>query len=673
MKWYRSIKVKLIGFFLLVSLFFLLFVVSSFSILKESFVEKSAVEQARLSTIGMVDRLRRTQIKMEENVVVLAAITAEKYANRRFDTKVILAFMNAMSNEDIPSGGVWFEPHTFNTSMKNRVVFFHRDHTKKFALIQKYDLPTKKSYREMEFYVLGKQLKKGEIFWTKVYRDPVTHVRMITVVSPIYHEKTLIGVASIDLEVGHYAEQFNSLDERYMMILDRRGTFIAKSPRVKDSMPEKNIYSVTSQNTMALAKEIRKGIEKRKTDIASQYGNEVDRLSQNSFEIDRSDAEMIVGLLHTPEKGMETETCFIENDPLLHKDSVLAFFYFTDTGMSLIVGISKAVILKEINKNYNLIIWITFLTTLLTTFLGYLLLKKYFVTPLESVNKQLENSMLEDGHYRFLECNDTGEIGQLVYNLNFRTLALEDAQRREKEEIQKRLNNEKLLIQQSKMAAMGEMMDAVAHQWKQPLNALSMYSEIIKSDFKEGTVDQKYVDEFSQNIQIQIDHMVDTLDEFRAFFRPNKEHEDFRVSEIIESVMFLTKDEFMKNRITIHVEKENEIALHGSKNEFKHLILNIINNAKDAFNDNHIEEKRCIAIRLFHDENGRRIEIEDNAGGIPVEVLPDIFKANVTTKAEGKGTGIGLYMSTQIAEKYGAKLSVENRNEGACFTILFEE
>jgi len=672
MKWYGSIKVKLIGFFLLVSLFFLLFIVSSFSMLKESFIEKSAVEQARLSTIGMVESLRRTQIKMEENVAVLASITAENYANSRLDTKAILAFMNAMSNKDVPSGGVWFEPHTFNTPTEDGVVFFHRDNRKKFVLIQKYDLPTKKSYREMEFYVLGKQLKKGEIFWTKVYMDPVIHVRMITVVSPIYHENTFIGVASIDLEVGHYAERFNSLNERYMMVLDRRGTFIAKSPNVKAIIPEENIYSVKSEKARVLAKAVSKEMNKRKMDIALQYGNEVATFLQSSFEIDRSDAEMIVGLLHTPEKSMETETCFIESDPVLHEDSVLAFFYFTDTGMSLIVGIPKAVILKEINKSFSLIIGITFLITLLTTLLGYLLLKKYFVTPLESVNKQLENSMLEDGHYRFLECNDTGEIGQLVYNLNFRTLALEDAQRREKEETEKRLTNEKLLLQQSKMAAMGEMMDAVAHQWKQPLNALSMYSEIIRSDFEEGSVDQKYVDEFSSNIQMQIDHMVDTLDEFRSFFRPNKEHEEFTVSEIINSVLFLTKDEFMKNRITINIDNEKEIVLHGSKNEFKHLILNIINNAKDAFNDNDIQEKRMITIRLLKDKKGKRIEIEDNAGGIPEDVINDIFNANVTTKEEGKGTGIGLYMSTQIAEKYGAALTVKNVDGGACFTILFE-
>jgi signal transduction histidine kinase len=381
---------------------------------------------------------------------------------------------------------------------------------------------------------------------------------------------------------------------------------------------------------------------------------------------------MIMSIMHHPKSMIETTTQFIKMDPVLHQESALATFYFTNTGMSLVVGISKDVILKEINKDYNMIIWITLLITILATILGYFLLKKYFVLPLESVNEQLENSMLEDGHYRFLECEDKGEIGQLVYNLNFRTLALEDSQRREKEEIQKRITNEKLLIQQSKMAAMGEMMDAVAHQWKQPLNALSMYSEIIRSDFEEGSVDQKYVDEFSRNIQIQIDHMVDTLDEFRSFFRPNKENEVFTVSKVIDSVLFLTKDEFMKNRIMVTVEIENDIELLGSKNEFKHLILNIINNAKDAFNDNGIQEKRIITIRLLNDEKGKRIEIEDNAGGIPEDVLPDIFKANVTTKEEGKGTGIGLYMSMQIAEKYGAKLLVENLKEGACFTILFE-
>jgi signal transduction histidine kinase len=216
----------------------------------------------------------------------------------------------------------------------------------------------------------------------------------------------------------------------------------------------------------------------------------------------------------------------------------------------------------------------------------------------------------------------------------------------------------------------GNSLDAVAHQWKQPLNALSMYSDIIKSDFKDGMVDQKYVEQFKDDMQVQIDHMVNTLDEFRTFFRPNKTDEMFSLLSIIHSVLFLTKDDLLKNRITVNIEQKDHIDIDGSSNEFKHLVLNIINNAKDAFNDNHIE-KRKITIRLINDKEGKRLEIVDNAGGIPDHIIDDIFKANITSKEEGKGTGIGLYMSTQIATKHQALLSVKNQNDGACFTVTF--
>jgi len=671
MKWYDSIKVKLIGFLMIISLFFLFFLISSFSLLKESLIEKRAIEKARLSTISLVNRMTDSRIKMEESVIILASVMGKAYQNREEAHEIILNLMYTMGNEYIPSGGVWYAPYQYDRSKKDAFIFFRKTASQKFTLLEKYTLPNGKSYREMEFYVLGKQLKKGETFWTKVYRDPVTKVKMLSVVSPIYQEKRFLGVASIDMEVEQYQHTLHLSKESYVMVLDRTGTFIAKSARVRDAMRENNIAQEKNAQFHSILMPILQQMEEKRK-YRFQYSKKAQILAQSSFEIDKEDADRIVHILHHRHNALEVHTFFVANDALLNTDSVLTLFYFPDTGMYLVVGMTEEMILADINKHYNMIIWITFLTTLLVTLLGYLLLKRYFVAPLESVNKQLENSMLEDGHYRFLDCEDKGEIGQLVYNLNFRTLALEDAQRREKEEIQKRLTNEKLLIQQSKMAAMGEMMDAVAHQWKQPLNALSMYSEIIKSDFSSGEVDQKYIDEFSQNIHIQIEHMVDTLDEFRSFFRPNKEKERFSVSEIIDSVLFLTKDEFLKNRITVKVECEKEIRLQGSKNEFKHLILNIINNAKDAFNDNGIEQKRMITICLLEDEKGKKIEISDNAGGIPESIIDEIFKANVTTKEEGKGTGIGLYMSTQIAQKYGAKLMVENIHSGACFTILFE-
>lgn len=236
------------------------------------------------------------------------------------------------------------------------------------------------------------------------------------------------------------------------------------------------------------------------------------------------------------------------------------------------------------------------------------------------------------------------------------------------EEVSLRDANHKLYEQQAKMAAMGEMMDAVAHQWKQPLNALSLMTDMLQGDFSSGSVDQAYIDEIRDDAQTQIQHMVTTLDEFRNFFRPKDKSETFGIKRCVQSVMLLVNDEFMQNNINIHIQSDKEILIHGIENEFKHLILNIINNAKDAFNERDIKQ-RDIYIHFYQEDNHINLEIEDNAGGIPEDVIHDIFKPEITTKEESKGTGIGLYMSMQIAQKLNGSLSVTNTDKGARFLL----
>ena len=246
-----------------------------------------------------------------------------------------------------------------------------------------------------------------------------------------------------------------------------------------------------------------------------------------------------------------------------------------------------------------------------------------------------------------------------------------DLERRIAQEVALSQQNQKRYEQQAKMAAMGEMMDAVAHQWKQPLNALSMMSQILKSDFEEGIVDAAYIEEMTADADAQIEHMITTLNEFRNFFRPKEKNETFGIKRCVQSVLLLVKDEFVKNNITITIAGEKEILIYGNENEFKHLILNIINNAKDAFNERDIKERRII-IDFFTQGETTSITIADNAGGIDQKIIHDIFKPEITTKPEGKGTGIGLYMSTQIAQKFGGSLSVENKNGGALFTFTIQ-
>lgn len=243
-----------------------------------------------------------------------------------------------------------------------------------------------------------------------------------------------------------------------------------------------------------------------------------------------------------------------------------------------------------------------------------------------------------------------------------------DLEKRIKEEVNLSKSNQKRYEQQAKMAAMGEMMDAVAHQWKQPLNALSMMSQLLQSDFDDGLIDKTYIDDFTNDTQAQIEHMITTLSEFRNFFRSKEKYESFGIKRCVQSVMLLVNDEFLKNNININIQNDKEILLHGNENEFKHLVLNIINNAKDAFNERDIKE-RNIYIDFFKTDDFINLEILDSAGGVPLKVIKDIFKPEVTTKAEGKGTGIGLYMSMQIAQKLGGTLSVKNINNGACFSL----
>jgi len=234
------------------------------------------------------------------------------------------------------------------------------------------------------------------------------------------------------------------------------------------------------------------------------------------------------------------------------------------------------------------------------------------------------------------------------------------------------LKKDKMIEQQSRMAAMGEMIDAVAHQWKQPLNAISMITDLLKTDFKNGEVNQNYIEDVETTIHLQIDHMVNTLNEFRKFLRPATKDESFFIQEVIDNINILLKDELLSQNINIHLAIDEKIKLFGNKNEFKHLFINLINNAIDSFNENQIKS-RDIYLRCYSENTNIYIEVEDNAGGIKLDIIKDIFKPNTTSKPEGKGTGIGLYMSSQIVKKNNGSINVHNTNDGAFFTIILKQ
>ncbi|MBF0463851.1 MAG: PAS domain-containing protein [Nitrospirae bacterium] len=246
----------------------------------------------------------------------------------------------------------------------------------------------------------------------------------------------------------------------------------------------------------------------------------------------------------------------------------------------------------------------------------------------------------------------------------------------QKLEEQKNKHKEQLLIQQSKMASMGEMIGLIAHQWRQPLNALALNVNDVKDAYTFGELDARYIEESVSASLQQIEFMSKTIDDFRNFFIPAKKKVHFYVNTAIEELLSMFLQIFNKSHIDIFIKAEQGTALltDGYPNEFKQVLLNILNNSKDAIiskkrTDTQLQGKIEISIGNNEDNSEIIVSIKDNGGGIPDDVIGKIFDSYFSTKGS-EGTGVGLYMSkTIIEEKMHGKISVSNIEDGAQFII----
>lgn len=230
-----------------------------------------------------------------------------------------------------------------------------------------------------------------------------------------------------------------------------------------------------------------------------------------------------------------------------------------------------------------------------------------------------------------------------------------------------------LLVEKSKAAQMGEMIDAIAHQWKQPLNLISIRNAELKftSDMDSSLLTNEYITELTDEIHEQIDLLAETTDEFRKFFRQDVKKENVHIYDLIDSVVKLKRDVIRKNKIQVTINESEKIDYDLIVAEFKHVFINLISNAKDAFEEKNIKNKK-IDITICKNDLEIEIKVKDNAGGIPVEIIDSVFDAHVTSKEESKGTGIGLYMTYQIVQKLDGVIMVENYEEGEDKGAIFK-
>ncbi|MFZ2949040.1 MAG: PAS domain-containing sensor histidine kinase, partial [Desulfuromonadaceae bacterium] len=248
-------------------------------------------------------------------------------------------------------------------------------------------------------------------------------------------------------------------------------------------------------------------------------------------------------------------------------------------------------------------------------------------------------------------------------------LAYEEMEKRVEERTVELRDKDQMLLLQSRQAAMGEMIGNIAHQWRQPLNTLGLMiqRQLLIYDLGEFTREMLEKD-VSSSMEV-IQHMSRTIDDFRNYFRPDKEKIIFNVHDVIVNTLSLLEGTLQNTQINITIVAKDDPVIYGYQNEYSQVLLNILMNAKDALLERNVVDPR-VTITICSENGCAVVTVSDSAGGIPEDITDKIFDPYFTTKGPQQGTGVGLFMSKTIIEKnMGGRLSVRNSTDGAEFRI----
>ncbi|MBB5022588.1 PAS domain-containing sensor histidine kinase [Desulfurispira natronophila] len=258
-------------------------------------------------------------------------------------------------------------------------------------------------------------------------------------------------------------------------------------------------------------------------------------------------------------------------------------------------------------------------------------------------------SMPDGKKYKITTASDVTELKQLQRDMEFQQATL---------------------IQQSKLAELGSMIGAIAHQWQQPVNAIAIMTQSLVTLQKMGELNQASLENHEEQVMKQIRFMTQTMNDFRDFYSPSRNLEVFSVHDAVTIVRDLLKGQLIRTSTSIEIHGDATLFCLGYPSEFKQVVLNIINNSLDALDENQRLDGLINIDISSHDAERIEIRIRDNAGGIPDDLMPEkVFEPFFTTKP-GKGTGIGLSLARTIIEKkFQGRIQVANIGDGVEFSL----
>lgn len=355
--------------------------------------------------------------------------------------------------------------------------------------------------------------------------------------------------------------------------------------------------------------------------------------------------ELYVDEIHTASNGQEGLDQFQKSLP----DIII-----TDIQMPLMSGLEMVKKIREIDQEIPIIITSAFedseyLLEAIGLGVEYYLLKPVMLDRLESRLNLIKKRLMQK---RELEAYQ---------------LYLED---RIEEEVALGEAKEALLIEQNKSSEVGQMVSIIAHQWKQPLHYLNLLIEDLGMEYEYQPLSEEYIKDFIQKGTNRVKFLSDTMDNFLNFYKSETKAKHFSISKVAKEISLFLDMSFKALGIHIEIIVKDDFSLFGIENEFQQVILNLVNNAKEAFDGQKRADAKITVEISMHDKQGQVI-IQDNAGGIPSTEIGNIFNIDYTTKQDGNG--IGLYLVKKIVEeRFNGSVEVSNTESGACFTLRFE-
>ena len=329
---------------------------------------------------------------------------------------------------------------------------------------------------------------------------------------------------------------------------------------------------------------------------------------------------------------------------------------------------------KTINEYATRSLILNTIVALIFVFILILFTTTNISIPLSDISDALRGKNPKPIKKYLTKKNEYGEISSLIVDFFKKETELEELNATLKErvetEVEKNRQKEQLIYQQSKQAAMGQMLNNIAHQWRQPLNAVSITVGKLEYASKKDILRKEDLDSSLQSIKSLVKQMSDTIDDFRNFFKPNKAKGYFSLLQCLKNSVSVVLEAYESQNIKISIICDPQIECFGYERELMQVLLVCLGNSKDAIEENGARDGKITVVGKQTTHGNVSITVTDNGGGAKNEIIHDIFNPFFTTKEEGKGSGIGLYMSKQIIEQgMQGSISAVNSADGLIVTV----